>query len=113
MTYWFREGSTDYIVFNLQEDKAALSLEGIDHVVLVLKPTAGDAVSYSTDDASPKLHITSASGGVVELRPASTDFDHEIEPYTGFFKVYETATKWFSVPNEDEIVIRVRSSYGS
>lgn len=113
MTYWFREGSTDYIVFNLQEDKAALSLEGIDHVVLVLKPTAGDAVSYSTDDASPKLYVTSDSGGVVELRPASTDFDHEIEPYTGFFKVYETATKWFSVPNEGELVIRVRSAYGS
>ena len=113
MTYWFREGSTDYIVFNLQENKAALSLEGVDHVVLVLKPTAGDAVSYSSDDESPKLYITDAAAGEVELRPASTGFDHEIEPYTGFFKVYESATKWFSVPNEDELVIRVRSTLGA
>lgn len=112
-TYWFREGATDYIVMNLYENKAAMSLSTVDHVVLVLKPNVGVAVSYSTADASPKLYIKTAASGVMELRPAATDFDHEKEPYIGFFKVYLTATRWAPSPNENEITIRVRSSLGT
>lgn len=112
-TYFTREGSTQYIVFNLQEDKAALNLTSADHVVLLLKSNAGKFTSFSTAGGSPKLHITNAAGGVVELRPAGTEFLHDLEPYDGYFKVYEDATIWFPVPNdpEKEVTIRVGAKY--
>lgn len=105
-----REGSTGYIIIDLLDDNEAYDISAADHVVLVLKPAIGDAVEFSTDDSPAKLFITDGTNGEIELRPASTDFDTEKGPYTGYIKVYITSTRWESFPNHEEFIIDVRPS---
>lgn len=103
-----REGSTDYIVIDLLDDNEAYDISTADHVELVLKPATGAAVTFSSDDSPAKLYITDAANGEIELRPASTDFEAEKGPYTGYVKVYISSTRWASFPNHDEIIVDVR-----
>lgn len=106
-----REGSTDYVIIDLLDDNSPYDLSAVDHVVLRLKPATGDAVEYSSAGSSPKLFITDATNGEMELRPASTDFEAEKGPYRGYVKVYISSTRWASFPNHDEVVIDVRPDF--
>ena len=107
-THYHREGSTDYIIIDLLDDNEAYDISAVDHVELILKPSTGAAVTFTSAAGSPKLFITDGANGELELRPAATDFDAEQGPYKGYVKVYITSTRWASFPNHDEIIIDVR-----
>ena len=103
-----REATTDYIDFQLLFNKVGINLSAIDHLTMTLEDSVGASVTYSTDDSSPKLFITDDGvDGKVQFRPAVTDLVYSKQPYKGFFWVYVTSIRKYSVPENTEFEVEI------
>lgn len=116
-----RAGTSNDIDMQLLNDldgdgvaEAGINLSGAHHLemVLVNKFTGGTTI-YSTTDASPKVSVIAASAGSVRFTPSGTADLNTIgggtpNIYNGYWWVYVTASKKYSVPEEFEFTIKVR-----
>lgn len=109
-----REGTTTRIVFQLLAGGDAIDLGGVDHVELHMKDKKGKTYRYSSSDVSPKVLITDAANGKVGFDPIATSppiFTQIRSPYRGYWLVYDTATTYYSVPEDSEFKLEVRGIY--
>jgi len=106
-----REGTTARIVFQLLAGGDPIDLSSVDHVELHMKDRKGKTYRYSSSDVSPKVLITAATTGKVGFDPPTGDFIHIRTPYRGYWLVYETASTYYGVPENDEFKIEVRGIY--
>ena len=106
-----RSGFTDYLRFKPVSSGSSIDLSTADHVELSLKDNLGNVSTFSSSGGSPKLFIVDVINGIIELRPASTDFYVIRSPYKGFIKIFETSSRWYSIPSDDELKIYVRQGY--
>ena len=100
-----REGSTDYIDFQLFSGENPPSLQGNQDIDLILQDVNGDITRFSVGDG--KLFITDLTLAKLQLRPSLTDFYHSKSPYKGYFWVYYSPTKRGAFPEKGTITINV------
>lgn len=106
-----RDLATDYITFQMYADGSVISLAGIDHVELNVRDKHGVITTFTSSGGSPKLFITDSINGIIELRPAATDFYYAKSPYKAYMKIYETASRWYAIPEDTEMTIIVREGF--
>lgn len=107
-----REGTTSDIDFQLLADDDPIDLTSINHVEMEMRDKHRKAYKYSSSDGSPKVSIVTASSGLVRFTPPdATIFLAAKSPYKGYWRVYETASKNYSVPEDSEFEIKIREDY--
>ena len=106
-----REAATDYLQFQLISSGSPINLTGIDHIELNLKDNLDNITTFTSSGGSPKLFINDAVTGIIELRPTATDFYAIRSPYLFYFKIFETASRWFGIPEIEEGKIYVRREF--
>lgn len=100
-----REGTTDYIDFQLFSGEGPPNLTGNQDVDLILQDVDGGVLRFSTGDG--KLFITDLVLAKLQLRPAYTDFVYSKTPYKGFFWVYYGPNKKGAFPEDSMMTINV------
>jgi len=110
-TLSIRQSATDYLQFQLISSGLAINLSTVDHVEMNLKDNLGNITTFTSSGGSPKLFITDTVNGIIELRPAATDFYAIKSPYLSYILIYETASRWYAVPEDTEMKIIVRRTY--
>lgn len=120
--FTIRAGTSNDLDFQLLTDtdndgeaETGIDLSAVHHVELVLiNSDSGGTTTYSTTDVSPKVSILAGTGGSVRFTPngtvdLNTSSNGGANIYNGFWWVYATSTKKFSVPEEFHFTIRVKS----
>jgi hypothetical protein len=106
-----REGTTDQIEMQLLAGNSAIDLSSIHHVELELRDNRRNVYRYSTLDASPRIGISDASEGKVYFEPLASTLKSIRSPYNGYWFVFETSSRKYSVPEENEFRINVRGNW--
>jgi hypothetical protein len=107
-----REGTTSDIEMQLLSGSTPIDLSGIDHLELEMRDSKRKVYRYSTSDASPKISIVSASLGRVKYSPPNNKiFLATNSPYRGYWIIYETSTKEYTVPEDNEWEIKIREDF--
>jgi len=87
-----------------------IDLSGIDHVELLLVDSAGLLGTVSSAaTAIPMLSITSATAGSVQLQPSTATLS-VVGAYQMQFKVFETAARYYYVPEDHLLTINARKT---
>lgn len=110
-------GSNDYIDFQLLQDvdedgvaETAIDLSGIDKLELLLMDRGGTLTTISsTATVAPLATVTAAASGSVQLQPSTATFA-VVGPYQAQFKIYETASRYYYVPNDHYLTIHARQT---
>lgn len=106
-----RDGTTDYIVFVVENNGTAINLSAVNHVRLDMIDSRHKVYRYASNDDSPIFYITDAANGEVELRPTSDIFKAGRSPYKVYVWVYSTASKRYSCPEKGEAIIKIRREF--
>jgi len=106
-----REDSTDYLDFQLFSKSVALNVAGVLRIELVLRNKDNEIATYSTAGASPQIYITDAANGEVQFRPKVGNLVNWKSPYRGYFWVYSTETVKSAIPENEELLIKVREKF--
>lgn len=106
-----REGSLEPIIFQFKKDNANVNLAG-SVVKMKTRSEKGVEITYSTDDMTPVLFISSETEGKVTLVPESGTWEGEIAgwAYTLYFDV-KISGKFYAFPEDSEILVNVRPAY--
>jgi len=107
--------SNAYRNFQLLQDvdddgvaETAIDLTGFNHVELLLTDKDGVLTTISSAaTAVPLLSITSATAGSVQLQPSTATFS-VVGPYQLQFKAFETATRYYYIPEDHLLTINAR-----
>ena len=102
-----RENDTGYVQFVLETNGTAINVTGFTRVTLRMRDKRGNITSFASDAGSPRMFVTGATTGEVELRPIASDFLHSRTPYECYIDVYPTTIRRYSVPQYGPFFINV------
>lgn len=107
-----REHTTDDIDFQLLSGGSAIDLTDVSYVQMEMRDKNRRVFSYKSTDTSPAVSIQDATSGRVRFTPPNSRiFLATGNPYRGYWRVWETASKNYSVPEDSEFEIYVREEY--
>jgi nitrogen fixation protein FixH len=107
-----REGTTSDIEMQLLSGNSAIDLTGINHLELEMRDSKRKVYKYKTTDTTPYISIVSATEGKVKFTPPNNKiFLATNSPYYGYWIIYETASKDYTVPEDSEFTIKVREDF--
>lgn len=107
-----REGNTADIEMQLLSGTNPIDLTGIDHLEMEMRDSKRKVYKYKSTDSPAYITITNALTGMVSYIPVNDKiFIATNSPYTGYWIVYETEDKQYTVPGDNEFTIKVREDY--
>ena len=107
-----KEKTTSNIDMQLLADSAGINLTSIDHISMYMIDSTNKTYRYNSNDVSPAVSIITASTGNVRFVPPDpTIFVYQNSPYQLQWKIWETATKAYSVPEEGSAWIYVEKEF--
>ena len=111
-TITVRENTTSDIDFQLLAGNTAINLTGIYDLQMEMRDKSRKVYSYS-NLANPTIisFVTKSEGKVRFTPPSETIFLSSRSPYKGYWKVWETSSKWYACPEDSEFLIYVREEY--
>ena len=115
--FTLRSTTSDNIDFQFLQDsdndgiaEAAINLTGIDHLDLILIDKGGTVTEFSSTASPAKVSITGSAAGSVRFAPGTADFLDSKSPYQGYWWVYVTSTRKYSVPEDSEMTFHIRGT---
>jgi hypothetical protein len=107
-----REKTTNAFDFILEADGDAINLGAVNHVEMRMVDKLNKTYQYSSSDTSPAVSIVTPASGIVRFTPPNDDvFLYRRSPYKLYWRVWDTATSNYSVPESTFFQIDVLKEY--
>lgn len=113
------EQTTAPIDFGLLSDvdddglpESGINLTAIDHIELWLQDRVGGTAMVTSDGGDLSFPTGFAAAGSVRWAPGTADLQAALSPYSYQFKVFQTSSTWYYVPEDTINTIHVRPKIG-
>src|SRR5690554_4873701 len=78
--------------------ETGIDLSAVDHVELWLKNNSGGTAMATSSGGDLSFPAGYAAAGSIRWTPGTSDLQASLSPYQYQFKVFDTATSWYYVP---------------
>lgn len=109
-----RAGTSNGIVMQLLAGTVPIDLTSVGTVQLWLRDKSGGTqmASNVASGTAGTVTIAAGAGGTVTWTPGTATLASGSAPYQGYFKVFVTASSYYFVPEDAELTVHVRETYG-